>query len=474
MALAFALRSLRDERDVCLTGPAAFRAHHPPAYEVDIIERTSWSCSHGVERWRADCGCRVGGQASWTQAWRAPLRRAIDWLRDELAALYEARTGEVLRDPWGARDRYIECVLDPRRTAGYLAAEASRPLSPAATLQARRALELARHALFMQTSCGWFFDELTGLELVQVLRHAACAIELAETLGRHLEDGFVERLEPARSNRGESGAEVYRRAARGEAATPARVAATAAMLTLLGQEVGVAAEVPGYELGFSAAPQAGRLVADARVCESVTGAVVSLPVVAELSLAGPPGCRAGDATFTLGDLFGVQRERLLDALGRRAAAAARAARLAALEEIRPLLGPLLERETVLPSELAALLGWKGAEAIVAAMEDRGAPLSRLVPEAAALRRRGAVFPASLAKRIALALAARLEGLPETAGEALALLDLGEAAGVRLDLGRAQVQTLAWWQASPASARAQAPLGALRERLGLGPEEPPAP
>ncbi|TMA45205.1 MAG: DUF3536 domain-containing protein, partial [Deltaproteobacteria bacterium] len=101
-----------------------------------------------------------------------------------------------------ARDRYVDCVLDPGRTAGFLAAEASARLSPAATVQARRALELARHALLMQTSCGWFFDDLGGLEPVQVMRYAARTIELAEALGRRLEDGFVDRLAPARSNLG--------------------------------------------------------------------------------------------------------------------------------------------------------------------------------------------------------------------------------------------------------------------------------
>src|SRR5207249_4261501 len=198
MALAAALRVLRRDREVELVGPAAFRDAHPPAHEVEIIEGTSWSCPHGVERWRADCGCRVAGPAGGSQAWRAPLRQAIDWLRNETAILYETRAGEVLHDPCGARDRYVECVLDPSRTAGFLADEANGRLSPAATVLTRRALELARHALLMQTSCGWFFDDLAGLEPVQVMRYAARTIELAEALGRRLEDGFVDRLAPAR------------------------------------------------------------------------------------------------------------------------------------------------------------------------------------------------------------------------------------------------------------------------------------
>src|SRR5206468_3425344 len=215
LALAAAVVALRDDPAVALAGPAAFRARHPAAHEVEIAERTSWSCAHGVERWRADCGCRVGGEAGWSPAWRAPLREAVDWLRDQLAVVYETHAGECLRDPWGARDRWVECLLAPERSAGWLEAEASAALTAAAGARVRDLLALARHALLLQTSCGWFFDELTGLEPLLVLRHAARAIELARGVGAHLEDGFVTRLASARGNTGETGAALYHRLARG-------------------------------------------------------------------------------------------------------------------------------------------------------------------------------------------------------------------------------------------------------------------
>jgi alpha-amylase/alpha-mannosidase (GH57 family) len=219
MALAFAFRALREDASVTLAGPAAFRAASPPRLEVEVNERTSWSCPHGVERWRADCGCRTGGPDGWNQAWRTPLRQAIDWLRDQLAVVYETSAGRVLRDPWGARDRYIECLLVPERRAAFLTNEAGHVLSPAAAATAGSALELARHALAMQTSCGWFFDDLAGVEPALILRHAARALELAADLGTRLEDGFVDRLRPARSNlpAAETGDVLYRRVVR---ATP--------------------------------------------------------------------------------------------------------------------------------------------------------------------------------------------------------------------------------------------------------------
>ncbi|HLK10337.1 MAG TPA: DUF3536 domain-containing protein [Candidatus Binatia bacterium] len=464
MALAFALETLAARGDVTLVGPAAYRALAPPADEVEIVEGTSWSCVHGVERWRADCGCRVGTQAGSSQAWRGPLRAAIDWLRDEAAVLYETRAGEVFRDPWGARDRYVDCVLDPGRLEGFLAAEATTRLSPAATVHARRTLELARHALLMQTSCGWFFDELTGLEPLLVLRHAARAIDLAQALGRRLEEGFVGRLEPARSNlpgQG-SGADVYRRRARGRA-MPARVAASGAILAALGRS----ARVPGYALELPDDLAADGQRREARVTELATGASTAVVIAVDAGTDGPPTCRAGDAAYTLADLFEVQRERLLDDLGRTAAAAARAGRRAALAEVRAVLDPLIAGETPLPPELALLLGWEEAEPIAAAVMARPPGLAASVARAEAARRRGLVLPVRwLAERVTPVLEERLAALPEGAEDALLLLDLAGTAGLGLDLTRAQVRLLAWWKGAPAATRSSPRLALLCERLGV--------
>src|SRR5438067_4130212 len=466
MALAAALRVLRRDREVELVGPAAFRDAHPPAHEVEIIEGTSWSCPHGVERWRADCGCRVAGPAGGSQAWRAPLRQAIDWLRNETAILYETRAGEVLHDPCGARDRYVECVLDPSRTAGFLADEANGRLSPAATVLTRRALELARHALLMQTSCGWFFDDLAGLEPVQVMRYAARTIELAEVLGRRLEDGFIERLAPARSNvGGESGADVYRRRARGRAATPARVAASGALLAVRGQPP----RVPGYELGFSPTPAGGELAAEVRVTELATGALSAVRVVAVRPEDGTPSCEVADARFTLASLFGVQRESLVDAVGREGVSATRAGRHGALARLRTILEPLLAADTPLPIELAMLLGYEAADEIVAAVEGPAPALAELHARAAALRARGVIFPARwLARRLARALEERIAALPAGAADALALLDLVDATGVVLDLSRAQIRALGWWREAPPAVRDAPAITRLCERLRIAP------
>ena len=469
MALAFAVRALAAQPELALAGPAAFRASHPPAFEVEIACGTSWSCVHGIERWRADCGCRVGTTHT-SQAWRAPLRQAIDWLRDQLAGLYETRAGEVLRDPLAARDRYVECVLDPDRAPAFVAAEAQGTPSAAATLQARRSLELARHALLMQTSCGWFFDQLAGVEPALVLGHAGRALELAGALGGHFEAGFLEQLEPARSERpgGESGADLFRRTVRGLAATPARVAASAALLRVLG----AADEVPGYDVRWPAAPPGGRLVADAQVTERATGAVVSVSVAAKHTPGTAPSCRVGEETFGAGDLFAGQQERLFAALGCEAAGTVRAARRATLANLRPLLAPLGESAAALPPVLAQLLGWELAETIVATVAAHGS-LATLTAETVALRRRGVVLPAAwLAPRLTDALEARVAGLPHAAPGVLVLLDLAEVTGVPLDLERAQRQVLAWWRAAGPMTGTDPALVALRARLALAPEGAP--
>lgn len=215
MALAFALRAVETSGRARLTNYAQFLERRPPTHEVTVAERTSWSCVHGVERWRSDCGCRLGAPAGWTQEWRAPLRAALDALRDELATLFEHRGRAYLHDPWQARDEYIDVVLDrsPDSVSRFLARHAHRQLSPPDRVCVLELLEMQRHAMLMYTSCGWFFDDLAGIETIQVLRYAGRAIQLAEQRGaRHLEDQFTERLARARSNNPEEadGAAIYR------------------------------------------------------------------------------------------------------------------------------------------------------------------------------------------------------------------------------------------------------------------------
>jgi alpha-amylase/alpha-mannosidase (GH57 family) len=216
MALAFALAAVEASDDARLTNYAQFLDQQPPTHEATVVADTSWSCAHGIERWRADCGCRIDPRAGWSQAWRGPLRETLDWLRDQLSPLFERRGRSYLQDPWRARDSYIDVVLDrsAESVAAFLAEHAHRELDAEDRVCVLELLEMQRHAMLMYTSCGWFFDDVAGIETIQVLRYAGRAIQLAERRGAvRLEEEFVRRLDAVHSNRPEegSGADIYRR-----------------------------------------------------------------------------------------------------------------------------------------------------------------------------------------------------------------------------------------------------------------------
>lgn len=216
MALAYALHHISSNNLAKITNYGEYLEKHPPTHEAEIIDNTSWSCAHGVERWRSNCGCNSGMKAGWSQVWRNPLREALDGLREDLAAPYEQHAGELLHDPWKARDEYISVVLNrmPGNIDAYLAQHAKRALTHDEKVRVLKLLEMQRHAMLMYTSCGWFFDELSGIETVQVVMYAGRAIQLAEQLfGGDFETRFLEELGAAHSNilACGSGADIYKR-----------------------------------------------------------------------------------------------------------------------------------------------------------------------------------------------------------------------------------------------------------------------
>lgn len=222
MALAYMLQHVEQRQLATLTNYAAFLATNPPAWEVEILEDTSWSCAHGVERWRSDCGCHTGGGPDWHQRWRRPLRDALDWLRETVTPLFEERAAALMPDPWAARDDYIDVILDRRRnTIPFLARHARSQLTQQEVVTVLELMELQRHAMLMYTSCGWFFNDISGIETVQVLQYAGRVLQLAEKLfDVSIEQEFLRRLELAESNIADSGnaREIYL-----EHVVPARV-----------------------------------------------------------------------------------------------------------------------------------------------------------------------------------------------------------------------------------------------------------
>ncbi|MBL7864317.1 MAG: DUF3536 domain-containing protein [Cyclobacteriaceae bacterium] len=199
MALAFCLDYIEKHSEVNLTNYGQFLAMFPPQHEAQIIENSSWSCVHGVERWKSNCGCN-GGKAGYTQTWRAPLRESLDWLRDTLIEIFETEGGKLFHDPWNARNEYIRVTL--RRNPEVIDRFIQEHARPEVDVnKALRLMEMQRHAMLMYTSCGWFFDELSGIETVQVIQYACRAIQLSKQLTeRVLEGEFLKRMEQAPSN----------------------------------------------------------------------------------------------------------------------------------------------------------------------------------------------------------------------------------------------------------------------------------
>lgn len=201
MALAYVLNRLAQDPEIRLTNYGEFLERHPPEWEVEIHERSSWSCAHGVERWRTDCGCKTRGD--WHQRWRGPMRAALDGLKEGLDHLFGTRGRECFPDPWAARDAYIEVALrrdgdEPARR--FLRRHGHPDLDATQMQDALRLLEMQRDAMLMYTSCGWFFDEISGLETTQCLHYAARAIHLAKHFHRDFEPAFVRALGAAESN----------------------------------------------------------------------------------------------------------------------------------------------------------------------------------------------------------------------------------------------------------------------------------
>jgi alpha-amylase/alpha-mannosidase (GH57 family) len=286
MALSYALHQLESSGQAVLTNYGEHLASHPPLEEVEIAANSSWSCVHGVDRWREDCGCRIGGHPGWNQAWRAPLRQALDELRDELAPLYEQAAGELLASPWEARDDYVTVLLDrsPANVGAFLERHARGPApSGARRVRALGLLEMQRHAQLMYTSCGWFFDDLAGIEAVQVLRYAGRAAQLADELcGSRCESGLLRRLGWARSNdpKAGTGRDLYEAKVRPVRAGPRQIAAHYAVRSLFADYPSPAL-VYGHQVerrhGFRR--QAGRArlaVGRLRVLSLATGAAEDL------------------------------------------------------------------------------------------------------------------------------------------------------------------------------------------------------
>jgi len=252
MCLAHALYKEFSDSGIKVTNYGWYLAHHPPVMEVELKkgenqEGTAWSCSHGVGRWYRDCGCSIGNMPGWTQQWRTPLRKGFDVLRDILAEMFEYFLSDLLRAPWKARDHYINCLLDPseRSVNAFLTRHQKRPLNETEQVLVLRLMEAQKYSMYTYTSCAWFFDDVSGIEVCQNMRYAVRAIQLVRDLfpcfvlhhpgrpgrreesgGLMLEESMLKEFEHAHSNVPGVGTakDIYLQRVKPEMYTPERAA----------------------------------------------------------------------------------------------------------------------------------------------------------------------------------------------------------------------------------------------------------
>ena len=318
LALSWIFDHLEQTGAIELTNYALYLERFPPQNDVKILEDSSWSCAHGIERWRSDCGCSIAQTPGWNQTWRAPLREGLDWLNSELGTIFEKQAGGLLKDPWEARDDYVTVFSNPSDLARerFLKCHAAHGLGATQKGETFQLMESQRMSLYMFTSCGWFFDDISGLEAVQVLKYAARAIDLAQPLTeKDLEGGLIGFLSKAMSNVPEygDGNNVYHQLVKPSRTDPSRAAAhygLAALANVTPDETGIFSErvhpVQQQELkteGLNA------ILGEAQVAEKTTGRISQRAYIAFRQGIKTLSCFVGKSTAPL-DLEQMGRELL--------------------------------------------------------------------------------------------------------------------------------------------------------------------
>ena len=237
MALAYVLKVKAKDEGFKITNYAEYLEKYRSDCEVEIKQASSWSCFHGVGRWKEDCGCSTGGHPGWNQKWRKPLREALDYLRDELVIIFEQEGPKYFDNVWEVRNKYIDVILDRNEmNVKKFQQENFKPdLSDEQKVRAMELLEIQRQAMLMYTSCGWFFSEISGIETVQIMKYAARAMQLATKFSnKDLETHFLEILSDAKSNIPEhgTGKDIFERFVKPSIVTTKQIASLWALSSL--------------------------------------------------------------------------------------------------------------------------------------------------------------------------------------------------------------------------------------------------
>lgn len=238
MALAYVLKIKAKDEGFTITNYGEYLEKYRSDCEVDIKQASSWSCFHGVGRWKEDCGCSTGGHPGWNQKWRKPLRDALDYLRDELVNIYEEHGKKYFNnDVWEVRNKYVDVILDrgDMNVRKFQQENFLPNLSDEDKVRAMELLEIQRQSMLMYTSCGWFFSEISGIETVQIMKYAARAMQLAAKFtDKNIEEHFLNILAEAKSNIPEhgTGKDIFERFVKPSIVTAKQIASLWALSSL--------------------------------------------------------------------------------------------------------------------------------------------------------------------------------------------------------------------------------------------------
>ena len=237
MALAYVLKIKAKDEGFTITNYGEYLEKYRSDCEVEIKQASSWSCFHGVGRWKEDCGCSTGGHPGWNQQWRKPLREALDYIRDELVKVFEQEGKKYFVNVWEVRNKYIDVILDrgEMNVKNFQHENFLPDLSDEDKVHAMELLEIQRQAMLMYTSCGWFFSEISGIETVQIMKYAARAMQLAARFtDKNLEENFLNILAQAKSNIPEhgTGKDIFERFVKPSIVTTKQIASLWALSSL--------------------------------------------------------------------------------------------------------------------------------------------------------------------------------------------------------------------------------------------------
>jgi alpha-amylase/alpha-mannosidase (GH57 family) len=220
-SIAYLFSELTSTNGFSVTNYSNFLKLNPPDYEVildngPLGEGNSWSCAHGVGRWSDDCGCHTGGENGWNQKWRKTLRFALNDLAVKLDYVFIKATKHLLKDHRQARNEYIDIMLNPdsETIEKFFYFNSVKYLDQSEVNLCLKLLEMQKYRMFMFTSCGWFFSDITNIETIQILKYAAKAVELtADATGNDFENVFLKNLMEVKGNTKSlpTAADVYRK-----------------------------------------------------------------------------------------------------------------------------------------------------------------------------------------------------------------------------------------------------------------------